>query len=145
MLAGAMTIPNAQSTCDLRSLFCERFACPPSEFEKRAFRKCLYPHARIIAPLLHWLKPGCFERDLLFAHYFGNAKDWQEATAEVVALHYKDHIQPRFARKALRLRISGRKASKLAVKLFPPCEPLKTAGHEPQPVRQAGGIHSQTG
>jgi hypothetical protein len=74
-------IPDLPSTRGLRSLFCEHFACPPSEFEKRALRKCLYPHARIIAPLFRRLKSGCFERGLLFARYFGNAKDWQEATA----------------------------------------------------------------
>jgi hypothetical protein len=135
-----MTILDSPSTRDLRSLFCEHYSCPLSEFEKRAFRKCLYLHARMIAPLLRWLKSDCFEPDLLFAHYFGNAKDRQEATAEVAALRYQDHLQPRFARSALRLRISGRKASKLAVKLFPPGHPVQKLEHEPQPARQAGGI-----
>ena len=114
-----MTIPDSPSTRDLRLLFCERFNCPPSEYEKRALRKCLYLHARIIAPLLRWLHPGCFERDLVFIDYFGKAKNWREVTAEVAALHYQDLTEPRFARKALRIRISARKASKLASKLFP--------------------------
>jgi hypothetical protein len=34
-------------------------------------------------------------------------------------LHYQDRTKPRVARNALRLRISGRKANKLAAKLFP--------------------------
>ena len=131
-----MTNPNGPATRDLRSLFCEHFACPLSEFEKRVFQKCLYPHARMIAPLLRWLKPDCFERDLLFARYFGNAKDWQEATAEVAALCYQDRIQPRFARKALRLRISGRKANELAAKFFPAGNPVQTLEPKPGPVRQ---------
>ena len=115
-----MTNPDSTSTRDLRSLFCERFNCPPAEYEKRAVRKCLYLHARIIAPLLRWLSPGCFERDFVFVDYFGKAKNWQEVTAEVAALHYQDRSKPRFTRNALRLRISGRKANKLAAKLFPP-------------------------
>src|ERR1700689_4777235 len=111
--------PDATSTRDLRSLFCERFNCPPSEYEERALQKCLYLHARIIAPLLRRLNPGCFERDLVFIDYFGKAKNWREVTTEVDSLHYQDLTKPRFARSALRLRVSGRSANKLAFKLFP--------------------------
>lgn len=109
---------DSPSARDLRSLFCERFNCPDGEFEKRAFRKCLYFHARMIAPLLPWLTPGGFQRDLLFIRYLGNAKSLQEVQIEIHSLHDDDHFQPRFARYGLRLRISGRKANKLAAKLF---------------------------
>jgi hypothetical protein len=114
-----MTSTDSPSTRDLRTLFCERFACPPSQFEKRALSKCLYFHARLLAPLLRWLNPNYFERDLRFIHYFGNAKDWPEVSAEVLALRYQDLLHPRFSRNALRLRVSGRKANKLATTLFP--------------------------
>jgi hypothetical protein len=114
-----MTMSDSASTRDLRWLFCERFNCPATEFEERALRKCLFLHARIIAPLLRWANPRCFERDLLFIHYFGNAKNLQEVAVEVGALHDHDLQQP-FGRNVLRIRISGRKASHLAAKLFPP-------------------------
>src|SRR5208283_3754478 len=113
-----MTIPESRAARELRALFCERFGCPPSEFEKRALRKCLYLHARISAPLLRRLDPGWFERDLSFIQYFGNAKDRQEVTDAVAALHYREHLQPRFVRNTLRLRLSVRKADRLAVDLF---------------------------
>jgi hypothetical protein len=113
-----MTIPESPSSRDLKSLFCKRFKCPPSEFGKRALRKCLYLHARIIAPLLDWLNPSCFERDRVFIDYFGKATTQKEVTAEREALKYQDHTEPRFARRALRIRISSRKAGKLAAKLF---------------------------
>ena len=103
---------------DLRSIFCERFGCAPAEYEQRALRKCLYLHARLAAPLLRWLNPGRFKRDLLFIHYLGNATNLEEAAAEVFDLRYEEGLQPRFARKTLRLRVSGRKASKLALLLF---------------------------
>jgi hypothetical protein len=106
-------------TRDLKALFCEHFNCPPSKYEKRALRKCLYLHARIIAPLLRWFSPGCFERDLVLIDYFGKAKNWQEVTDKVAALRYQDLTKPRFARNTLRIRISGRKANKLAAKLLP--------------------------
>jgi hypothetical protein len=115
-----MAVPESQSTRDLRSVFCERFHCPPSEFEKRAFRKCLYFPARMIAPLLRWLDPGWFERDLLFIRDFGKAKSWRQVMAELDAFHYREHLQPRYVRVALRLRVSARKANKLAFDLFPP-------------------------
>ncbi len=115
-----MTMPDSLSGGDLRTRFCERFGCAASEFEHRALAKCLYLHARMIAPLLRLLNPKFFERDLRFIHYFGNAKDWQEVSAEVLALRYQDLLHPRFARNALRLRVSGRKANKLAGKLLPP-------------------------
>jgi hypothetical protein len=115
-----MTIPEPTSTRDLRSLFCERLNCPPSEFEKRVFRKCLYFHARLTAPLLRWLDPGWFERDLLFIRDFGNAKNRQQVTAELDAFHYREHLLPRYARVSLRLRVSVRKANKLALEFYPP-------------------------
>ncbi|MGP8198381.1 MAG: hypothetical protein ACLQU4_02630 [Limisphaerales bacterium] len=124
----------------MRTLFCEQHGCSLSEFDKLAFQKCLYPHARLMAPLLRRIKSDYFERDLLFAHYFGNAKDLQEATAEIAALRYEDHIQPRFARNALRLRVSGRKANDLALKFFAQANPAQMPEQKPQPVRQASGF-----
>jgi len=114
-----MTIPESPQTRDLKSLFCERFDCPPAAYEKRALRKCLYLHARIISPFLNLLNTDYFERDRVFIDYFGKAKDLTEVAAEVAALHYQDLTEPRFARKALRIRLSARKASKLARRLFP--------------------------
>ncbi|MGD1084287.1 MAG: hypothetical protein ABSA47_05970 [Verrucomicrobiota bacterium] len=112
------TFADSKSTRELRSLFCERFRCAPDEFERRAYRKCLYLHARMIAPLLSRLTPRSFERDLLFIRYLGNAKDAREVAQEIVALHDHDRFKPQFARYALRLRVSGRKASALALRLF---------------------------
>ena len=127
---------------DLRSLFCEHYACPPAEFDKRALQKCLYLHARIVAPLLRRIKADYFERDLRFAHYFGNAKDRQEAVAEIADLRYQDYIQPRFGRNVLRLRVSGRKANELAFKLFEQAGPDQTIEQQPQPVHQARSMGS---
>jgi len=114
-----MTTSESTSIRDLRSLFCERLNCPPSEFEKRAFRKCLYFQARLIAPLLRWYDPGWFERDLLFIRDLGNAKSWPQVMAELDAYHYREHLLPRHARVVWRLRVSARKANKLAFDLFP--------------------------
>ena len=115
-----MTTSDSTATRDLKSLFCERFKCQPADFERRALRKCLYFHAMMFAPLVRWLNPACFERDLVFIDYFGKATNGQEVTAEIAALHYLDRTEPRFVRNSLRLRTSGRKAAKLAARLFHP-------------------------
>jgi hypothetical protein len=114
-----MTIAESSSVSDLKSLFCERLQCPPSEFEKRAFQKCLYFHARVIAPLLRLFDPGWFERDLQFIRDLGNAKSWPQVIAELDAFRYREHLQPVYARSKWRLRVSARKANKLAFDLFP--------------------------
>ena len=112
-------MPVSPATRDLKSLFRERFKCPPSEYEKRALRKCLYFHAGMIAPLLRLLKPRGFERDRVFIDDLGKAENWQAVMEEVGALRCQDAFRPQFMRKTLRLRVSGRKAATLADKLFP--------------------------
>ena len=111
-------MPDPLPTRDLKALFCERFKCPPSEFEERALRHCLYPHAGMIAPLLRLLKPGFFERDRAFIEEFGRAQNWPAMMEEIAAFRYQDAFEQLFTRKKLRLRVSGRKASQLADKLF---------------------------
>ena len=54
-------------------LFCQRFHCPLSEYEDRAFRKCLYWHARMLAPVVRRLKPDFFAEDLKFKDFVAGA------------------------------------------------------------------------
>ena len=124
---------------ELRSLFCEQFNCAPADFERRMFWKCLYLHAKVVAPVFSLLLPGLFERDHHFIRNFGNAKDWKDIKSELIALHYEDRFQPRFLRKALRLRICRRKAQQMAARLFRAGNSLQrhtngspqSAGHAP--------------
>jgi hypothetical protein len=129
---------------EFRSLYCERFTCAPADFEKRVFQNCLYPHARMIAPLLRLLNPAVFERDYLFIQSLGNAKGWKDVKSELVALRYEDCFYPRFLRNALRLRISRRKAKQLAARLFP----ARASFHllpdtEGSPQKAAGALHGE--
>jgi hypothetical protein len=107
------------SVRDLKSLFCEHFRCPPDEFEKRILRKCLYFPANILAPLLRLMDDEWFKRDLLFVRDLGKAADWKQIMAELDAFRFRENLHPGFARNNLRLRVSARKANKLAFDLFP--------------------------
>jgi hypothetical protein len=52
-------------------LVCQRFHCPTSEYEERVFRKCLYWHARLLAPVVRRLKSDFFTEDFKFIRYLG--------------------------------------------------------------------------
>ena len=99
-------------------LFCQRLDCPSSEYEKRAFRKCLYWHARLLAPLVRMVKPDFFAEDFKFIRYLGAATDLREAGVDLLNFRDVNRGQPSFWRTGLKIRVSGRKASRLARELF---------------------------
>ena len=101
-----------------QELFCRRFDCPPSEYEERAFRECLYAHARLLAPLLRKMNAELFKPDLSFLHYLGEATDLREVRANLADFRDTNSRRGGFWRKGLRIRVSGRKAGRLARELF---------------------------
>ena len=102
----------------LETIFCRRFSCPASEYEERAFRACLHWHAKFFAPVLRRLRLETFQQDLLFIHYLGEATSLREVMANVADFQEGNSGRSGFWRKALKIRVSGRKAAKLARSLF---------------------------
>ncbi len=100
------------------TLFCQRFDCAPSEYEGRAFTKCLYWHARLLAPVVRKLKPSFFVEDFKFIRYVGAAASVREADVDVLNFHDVNVGKRGSWRTDFRIRVSGRKASKLARELF---------------------------
>jgi hypothetical protein len=102
----------------LRLIFCQRFNCPTSEFEARAFGKCLYWQARWLAPLVRSLKPNFFAEDFKFIRHLGEATSLREA--EVSLISYRDVSLSRasFWRVGLKVRVSSRKAFRLVRELL---------------------------
>ncbi len=101
-----------------QELFCRRFGCPPSEYEQRAFRECLYVHAKVLAPLLRKMNAELFKPDLSFLHYLGEATDLREVRADMADFQDANSRRGGFWRRSLRIRVSGRKAGRLARELF---------------------------
>ena len=66
-------------------LFCERFNCPPDDYENRAFRRCLYWHSPFIAPVLRLLSSKFSAEDFKLMPELGLAIDWREANTEILA------------------------------------------------------------
>ena len=106
------------SAIRLQDLFCQQFGCSEEEYEERAFRQCLYWHARLLGPVLRFFNPGLFDNDRKFIRYLGAATDWQEAKTDVNNFYVLNEGKASFWREALRLRVSGRKATKLARQLL---------------------------
>ena len=101
-----------------QSLFCERFGCPPSEYEERAFKQCLYSHAKLLAPVPRKLKPDFFAADFKFIRYLGEVSGSCEAKANAADFQDANFAGRSFWRTTLRIRVSGRKAARLARRLF---------------------------
>ena len=100
-----------------KTLFCERFGCPDSEFQERALKTCLYPHAKCLTPALCLLRSNLFAEDCRFIGDLGNTNGWHEARMELLYFQDANHSGG-FLRRALRLRASARKARVLAKSLF---------------------------
>ena len=99
-------------------LFCQRLNCPTSVYEERVFRKCLYWHAKLLAPVMRMLKPSFFAEDFKFIRYLGAATNAQEAAVDLLNFRDVNLSKRGFWRNDLRIRVSGRKASRLAHELF---------------------------
>lgn len=102
----------------MKTLCCERFGCPPDQYEGRAFRRCLYWHVRLLAPVLRRLSPGLVAKDIKFIQELGLTGDWRAARAEILTFQEENQAKGSIWRNGLRLRVSGRKATDLAQRLF---------------------------
>jgi hypothetical protein len=65
-----------------------RFGCPISRYERLAFRKCLYWHARLVASMIWILNPNFFSQDLKFIQLLGESSDVEEARLDL--LNFQD-------------------------------------------------------
>ena len=99
-------------------LVCQRFNCPTSEYEEKVFRKCLYWHARLLAPVVRRLNPDFFTEDFKFIRYLGESTSLRETNADLMNFRDANLGKPSFWRTTLKIRVSGRKASRLARQLF---------------------------
>ncbi len=103
---------------EFQLLACQRFNCPTSEYEERVFKKCLYWHARLLVPVVRRLKPDFFAEDVKFIRYLGASTGLREVDADLMSFRDANLGRPSFWRTTLKIRVSGRKASRLAQQLL---------------------------
>jgi hypothetical protein len=101
-----------------KSLFCEKFRCPPEAYEERAFQKLLYWHARFLASLVRTISPSYFLEDFTFIRYLGYASNRRQTKVDCLEFNESQHKHWRLLHTSLKIRVSGRKALRLAFQLF---------------------------
>jgi len=110
-----------------KSLFCEKFGCPPERYEERAFRKCLYWHARFLAPVIRKISPDFFFEDFKFIRYLGDSLGVRDATVDIRNYSDVNRRSLEFFRTGLKIRVSGQKANRLVRQLFQQAQEAKAA------------------
>jgi hypothetical protein len=106
------------ATLSFKSLFCEKFRCSPEEYEERAFREFLYWHASLLAPVIRKLSPDFFVDDFNFIRYLGEALDARQAKVDVLDFRDISRKHGGLLHSGLKLRVSYRKARRLAFELL---------------------------
>jgi len=108
----------AQQPQQLKALFCKRFNCSPEGYAELAFRKCLYGHAKPLVGILRAWNAGFFFEDIKFIEALGVAVDPKEVRADAANFRDVNRHSGGFLRTTWRLRVSGRKAMRMARELF---------------------------
>jgi hypothetical protein len=78
----------------------------------------LFWHARLLAPAIRALRPDFFREDLKFIRYLGDALDARQAKVDVLDFKDIERKNWRLLRSGLRIRVSHRKARRLAFQVF---------------------------
>jgi hypothetical protein len=103
----------------LAEIYGERAGLPPAELNHVLFIRTLYPHARLVAGLVRWLKPHHFLADHEFCEDVGHLRNLEDFS--LVLGSYIEHPANRgFFRRRLRIRISARRMLQIVRTVFAP-------------------------
>lgn len=120
---------------DFRQLFSQTFRCAPGDFEKRVFRKTLFPHAR----LLLWFfrnKEQFFREDLEMLREVATSRNTEEVIAELNRFYGRNKRDKSFLRTGFFIRVSGKRVLRLyrmVAALSVTSPPISSEGLEFQP------------
>ena len=100
-----------------RTLYCQQYKCEPKRFPARAFWRCLYPHAIPFVAILYVFYPKMFLPDIEAIRSLGDATSYGEIDHVAADLKYSLGFGW-LRRDFLKLRVSGKRMSKLGKKVF---------------------------
>jgi hypothetical protein len=89
----------------LAQSFCESHHVASDQFEQAVLRRCLYPQARLLRPLLQRLNPDYFEADLELIRAAGRLTHSGDFAAEALDYSYHPSNSGRM-RREWRMRLS---------------------------------------
>jgi len=113
---------------EFRQLVSEKWAVDAADFERRLFRKCLFPHALPVAGLIERLDPDFFKEDYEMLRDVASARCTEEVVCELNRFFGRNARDRSFWRPNFYLRISGKRVLQVYRSLTR--EPLAKAGSE---------------
>lgn len=88
-------------------LYCEKHGLKPEQYDSVVLARALYPHARLLAPLVSFIRPEYFAADIDFVRSVARLRRFREFFYE--AEEFAHHPANRgFMRLTANLRISSR-------------------------------------
>lgn len=91
---------------DLRSAFCARYRCPETSFERKAFRKGLPLHAKLLCAFLGGMDHPRFQHDIEILRNVGEASDLDSLNRALDEMWSLNEMNRDWLRGVLRLRLS---------------------------------------
>lgn len=98
--------------------FCERFACPPENYERRLFWRALHRHALALAVPLLLLRPSFFDIDFRLLSELTTCRNWRQLYSALSDFSYRNRMSGSALRLVFRVRVSGGRLLKVAMDLF---------------------------
>jgi hypothetical protein len=118
---------DSSAESDFLNLFCGKFGCATSKFEKLVFLECVYPEGRDVARLLRLVYPGFFRSDFALIEKVSRATSLSDFK-KLVDFHAAQTSQEGGLRVLLKVRISKQKLLKLAETIFDGSVPTDQRG-----------------
>lgn len=98
--------------------YCERHKCTREQFVRQAFWKCLYPHARLVAPFILPFNYDFFSADRALINSVADAVTMKRVR-EDVRDYFWDSENRGWLRQALNIRVSGQRVKNLCRTYLP--------------------------
>lgn len=102
----------------LREIYCARHKCTTEQFARQAFWHCLYPHARLVAPLILASNYEYFSPDRALIFSAGDAVNMMRIRDEVRD-YFWDSDNRGWLRRGANLRVSGQRLQNFACRYLP--------------------------
>jgi hypothetical protein len=121
-------------------LYCEKHGLKPEAYASVVLKRCLYPHASLVAPLIRAFWPEHFAADLDFVQSVGRLRRFREFYYE--AEEFAHHPANRgFWRRTANVRVSSRALRRMVRATLHPelASPVDADDHTTAPFAESGG------
>ena len=101
----------------LSSLYCDKFKCPPTDFEKKVLWRCMHPLAVPLASGMWLVHRRHFQTDLTLIEGVKQATTYREVKDQI-SFACTPHRPLNYLRIIFNIRMSKRRLQRLARELF---------------------------